>query len=165
MHNFKESLKKSMQDQQWFHRFYYSMWPDCRLETITNIDEQKTGIDTRIHFINGRSHGAEEKFRPINKKYSAGEDLCLEYLSSKEHNTPGWIVKKQQANLLLYGWEELNTCLCMDYKQLQDQFAFNGEQWKKDHRIVIAPNQGYKTLSVAVPLAVILPHVKHRWLV
>lgn len=162
-HDFQESLSKSEKNNQWFEPFYRQVWSNLKgIHYVRNINWQKKGIDVRIDFSFGWT-GIEEKLR-----YSWYPDIALEYLSSAEDKTHGWIEKDHVATWLAYGWKPVDRMLLIELSSLQRKWAENKESWLERHYVSDAANDGYEgrgytTKCCCVPIRECLSGVPHTW--
>lgn len=166
VHRFQDSLKKSQDyaDAPWWEPVYREAFPD--LEHMQNVRNdgmaQRFGIDRRLTLTNGKQFLVDEKVRE-----KAWPDFALEVLSSREHDTPGWIRKPLECDFIAYAFIPTETCYLLPFPALQRAWARNWEIWTFNadrgldgfHRIE-AKNPGYTTVSCAVPIPVALDAIK-----
>jgi hypothetical protein len=113
---------------------------------------QREGIDRGIVLSNTKQIFIDEKVRGRNKKTGqVYDDIALEYLSSKEHNKPGWICKPLRADYIAYLIAPLGRCYMLPVIQLQAAWLKYGAEWIRKYPPVSAQNIGYITMSVGVP--------------
>lgn len=159
VHDFRDSLKKSHSAESlplWEECYrkafdpYFGSMHNCRKDG----DWQRTGIDRIVFLENGETVRIDEKIRW--KNYG---DICLEYLSSRQHKTPGWVCKMLRADYIAYAIAPLGKCYMLPVIPLQQAWKRCGEKWlelgnKRTNGYFICPsqNRGYTTMNVAVPV-------------
>lgn len=122
--------------------------------TIEDIKYQKMGIDRVVTLSNGKKYLIDEKVR-----FSCWNDILLEYKSASEFDTPGWMDKPLAIDYLAYAFVPNKTCYMFDWPSLQRVWRYYRTQWIKDYKTIRAKNENYTTLSIAVPIAVLLEKV------
>ena len=159
VHNFKDSLALSERytDAPWWGQVYRKAFPDfVRMATIEGPSpEQRAGIDRRIFLHSGKVLEVDEKVRAQD-----WPDFLLEYQSAAEYNTPGWIVKPLLCDYIAYAYVPSHTCFLLPVQELQRAWREHGQRWIVKHRRVEAKNEGYTTVSVAVPRDVVWAALK-----
>lgn len=115
---------------------------------------QRGGIDRVITLSSGRTVTADEKVR--EKDYP---DILWEYLSDAEKKRPGWCCKDLACDYIAYAFVPSQTCYLLPALQLRKAFLKHGREWvhlgrsrQNGFQIVRAVNDGYTTVSVAVPI-------------
>lgn len=154
MNDFIQDLKWANDEKltPFWEAIYYEFFPDVLSisGTIESMDLQKMGVDRVVHLENGKRFLIDEKIRK-----SDWPDILLEYKSAAEYNTPGWIEKPLSIDYLAYAFCPSQTCYLFDWVSLKRVWRYYGEKWKKEYPTILAKNEGYTTLSVAVPISVL----------
>lgn len=123
-------------------------------EQVSDLDQQKRGIDRIIYLANGHTLTIDEKKR--EREY---QDILLEYTSNHERNTPGWIEKDLAIDYLAYGFMQSRRCYLFPWPMLRRAWLRFGSEWRKKYRPVVAATwvggNSYHTISVPVPIAVL----------
>lgn len=146
IHSFRESLAKEENNSE--NPIWLDIYKKClkaeRIERATNIDDQKGGID-RFVYTKYEVLRVQEKL--ISKDYG---NILLEYWSSFEDRTRGWIATDYQIDLLCYNvnfekawlfpWDKMRLM----WKERHKYFVRNGKR-------IETKNVGYTTISTAVP--------------
>jgi len=121
---------------------------------------QRAGIDRTVVLANGKSITIDEKAR--RDDYG---DIALEYISNNNTGSPGWVEKHLLCDYIAYAILPTGRAYLLPVIQLQSAWARKKDEWLKiandeskpwkDRRIkpCTAKNRGYKTLSLAVPVA------------
>ena len=135
---------------------YYEMFRNIAhiTGTINDIKLQKQGIDRIITLDNGRNIFVDEKIR--KKNY---DDICIEYLSSMESGTPGWIEKDTMCDYICYAFLPAKICYVLPYQILKRVWRYYKDQWIEKYTRVEAKNMYYTTISVAVPISVVMEKI------
>lgn len=124
---------------------FYRYWFGDRIITWYNTSDtesQKLGVDRIVLLEGGKRCYVEEKIRPPRRDGREYDDIALEYLSSKEHGTPGWVCKPLKADYLLYINMPKETAYLLPVILLQKAWALNRERWMKQSK---AANNGHYT--------------------
>jgi len=108
------------------------------------------GIDRIIMLANGQSISIDEKKR--GKVYG---DILLEYISVDTTGAPGWIEKDLVIDYLAYAFIPSKRCYLFPWLLLRRAWRQFGEGWKEKYCKIIAQNNGYQTISVAVPIEIL----------
>jgi len=165
VHQFTKSLKRAENEKflPFWLDVYNEMWPNAGniSGTIGNIPLQKKGIDRIITLENGRNLYVDEKVRFRNYN-----DILLEYWSSYEHRTPGWMDKNLDIDYLCYAFVNDKLCYVIPWHNLKrvwryyrEKWIRSGEQQAEGFKTVRAENEGYTTISVAVPTNLLMGKV------
>ena len=127
---------------------YRIAFPDMvRYETCEDLDWQRLGVDRVIYLSSGHTLHIDEKTR--RKVY---HDIVLEYVSNDRYNTPGWIEKNLSMDYLAYAFLPTRKVFLFPWQPLRRAWETNKSNWLAKYRNVRAPNHGYNTLSVAIPI-------------
>ena len=132
------------------------------IEKIDDEVRQKQGQDKIIHLNDNTQIRIEEKIR-----WEDYDDFALEYLSSFEHSTPGWMEKNLITDYLAYGFYPSGRAYLIPWQELKKAWEIHKHHWKKQYFNPPAINKVgasfYTTMSVAVPIKVIhslIPSIK-----
>jgi len=151
VHDFKERLQwsESQSDEPFWDAVYRKAFPNLVNHMVCpgNTTSQRMGIDRIIMLANGKSISIDEKKR--EKDYP---DICLEYISIDTTRAPGWIEKDLAIDYLAYAFMPSKRCYLFPWPQLRRAWQQFGEEWKSKYFNPKAPNNGYQTISVAVPI-------------
>jgi hypothetical protein len=154
LHKFNEDLEYSHQvaNADWWEVVYRKAFPDFL--TMGDIQQngwcQQSGVDRIIVLKSGKIIRVDEKVR--REDYG---DILLEFLSSEERKTPGWIEKPLNCDFIAYAVEPTKKCYLLPFETLRRAWARNRIKWLQG-RIIRAKNEGYTTCSVAVPVKTLL---------
>ena len=131
---------------------YRKAFPNLTFHHISSGDtqSQRMGIDRIIHLSNGRTLQINEKKR--SKDYG---DILLEYVSMDTTKAPGWIEKDLSIDYLAYAFIPSKKCYLFPWPALRSTWAVNKAQWMRNYKTVVARNQSYNTLSLAVPIPIL----------
>ncbi len=155
VHNFKESLalSASYADADWWMKIYREAFPDLQAAVCVRADgwAQRGGIDRVLTLSSGKTLQVDEKVREKD-----WPDILLEYWSSVEHEKPGWVAKNLSCDFIAYAFVPSRTCYLIPFQTLRRSWRKNRKDWVKRYQKVDAPNQGYTTRSVAVPIGVLM---------
>lgn len=160
-HTFKDQLQFSEEcaSAAWVEWVYKAAFPGFASRTRIPKDGwgQRSGIDCLIVLERGKTLHAEEKFRS-----EIWPDVALEYISNDRTGAPGWVAKESATDYLVYFWVPAKCCITLPMQTLRVVWEHMGEQWIRLAKAkrsgffhVVAPNHGYNTLSVAVPVHVL----------
>lgn len=151
VHDFQESLQKSKdrEDSPFWFEIYKHYFPNLAVEVPVTEDcpAQRAGVDRSLVLTNSTVIRIEEKVR--QKKY---DDILLEYLSSKELGTEGWMEKDLSCQFLVYIIVPSRKCYLLPNQLLRRAWRENKIVWISRYRRIEARNNGYTTVSVAVPI-------------
>lgn len=151
IHDFRQSLEMSQAqaDSPWWNDVYRNAFPD--LQSAVNVRNdgwaQRGGIDRVLTLASGKTLTVDEKVR--DKDWP---DFCLEYWSSVEHKTRGWIAKDLACDFIAYAFIPSATCYLLPFQTLRRAWRENANDWVRRHRKIEAKNKGYTTVSVGVPI-------------
>lgn len=172
IHSFDERLAYShaQADQPWWDLIYRQAFPDMVASADLRHDgwHQRAGRDRAIVLSSGRTIYVDEKVR--SEHY---EDVLVEVWSVYPNNggapyAPvagaelGWARKVLDCDWLAYAFEPSQTCHLFPFLGLRAAFERQRLGWIEQatqringFRWVLAPNGRYKTVSIAVPTAVL----------
>lgn len=159
VHNFNERLNFSERasDELFWLEIYKKAFPNmvnampCPGDTIS----QRAGIDRVILLSSGKLITIDEK-----KREEVWDDILLEYVSVDTNGTPGWIEKDLIIDYLAYAFMPNKTVYLLPWDLLRRAWLFYKPSWMAKYKKVSAQNNGYKTLSLAIPIAVLLNSIK-----
>lgn len=154
MHEFNNLLKEShaIASINLITRIYQHYFGDHMTMSFndSDIEAQKQGVDRTVITQEGVTWTVEEKIRPPRKDGRIYQDILLEYLSSREHGTPGWVCKPLMADWLLYINMPHQHAFLMPVFLLQAAWQRNRQQWMSADRKKEAVNVRYTTVNAAV---------------
>lgn len=155
VHDFRESLAKShaQADAPWWFEVYRKAFPDLESFVCVRQDgwAQRGGIDRVLTLSSGKTLSIDEKVR-----YKDRDDIALEYWSDKARKIPGWVAKDLACDFIAYAFVPSGRCYLLPFQTLRRAWRENHKSWVKEHYQVVAENPGYKTISVAVPIPVLM---------
>ncbi len=151
-HDFHESLalSETIADAPWWEEIYrkaFSFFESMEI-VPSGTPEQLAGIDRIIHLKGGGVINIDEKVRHCDY-----DDILLEIHSSKEHQTWGWACKPLVCDYIAYAFLPSRRCYLFPFPQLQKALGNHWDDWRRECEEIQAPNPGYTTLSLAVPIA------------
>ncbi len=156
MHEFKKLLREShaIAFINLITRIYQHYFGERMTMSFndSDIEAQKQGVDRTVITQEGITWTVEEKIRPPRKNGQTYQDILLEYLSSKEHGTPGWVCKPLRADWLLYINLPYQHAYLLPVFLLQDAWQSNRQQWMSSSRKREAVNVRYTTVNAAVSI-------------
>lgn len=125
-----------------------------------NTEAQRLGIDRWICLANGRTLTVDFKIRR-----KAWPDILLEYESSP--GRPGWIRRDLPIDFLIVAFVPSKTGYVFPWLQLRRAWETHGRAWWRagkaevdGFRLAPAPNRNYVTMSVCVPIPVLLNAIR-----
>ncbi len=154
-HNFTESLQKSSEqaDAPWWREVYEQAFPNLAQMICLRSDgwAQRGGIDRLLVLEDGTTLKVDEKVRS-----TVYEDFCLEYWSDRKRRIPGWVAKDLTCDFIAYAFVPNRTCYLLPFQILRRAWRTHGREWVASYKKIEALNEGYVTVSVAVPIGVVL---------
>jgi hypothetical protein len=154
VHNFAESLARSHSyaDAEWWHDVYRTAFPSMRASVSVRDDgwAQRGGIDRVLTLSSGRTITIDEKVREKD-----WPDILLERWSDEARKTPGWVQKPLACDFIAYAFVPSQTCYLLPTLTLQRAWFCFGREWVESYPEVRAQNNGFVTVSVPVPIAVL----------
>lgn len=164
LHNFSESLARSQQyaDAPWWFAVYEKAFPNLRSAVNVRADgwAQRGGIDRVLTLACGRTITVDEKVREKD-----WPDILLEHLSDAGRRTAGWISKDLACDFIAYAFVPSRRCYLLPTQTLQRAWRTNGAEWWKTYPKIKANNGRYITVSVAIPIEVLLKSLNDAMLV
>jgi hypothetical protein len=118
---------------------------------LKKCNSQDKGVDRIIYLDNLKVITIDEKIRREEWK-----DILLEYLSNDRKNTPGWMEKDLAIDYIAYAFLVPQIVYLFDWRILKLAWDKNKLLWQKTYGTKTAPNQGYNTLSIPVPIDILL---------
>jgi hypothetical protein len=115
---------------------------------------QRGGIDRLITLACGRTICVDEKVRKED-----WPDILLERWSDEARQIPGWIQKPLACEFIAYALVPSQRCYLLPTLTLQAAWRQCGRTWCDKYKPIRARNNGYVTLSVAVPTDIVLSAV------
>jgi hypothetical protein len=151
IHDFAERLKFSEEAsaEPFWDAVYRKAFPNMvnHMPCPGDVESQRKGIDRLILLDNGKTLKIDEK-----KRESEYDDILLEFVSVDTTGAPGWIEKNLAIDYLAYAFVKSKRCYLFPWPFLRKAWLCNGVSWKQQYQIIVAQNNGYKTLSVAIPI-------------
>lgn len=137
------------------------MWPQVyanafhNLTTMNDIRQdgwaQRGGIDRVLVLSSGKTLTVDEKVR--EKDYG---DILLEYWSDERRRTPGWVAKDLACDFIAYAVLPTQKCYLLPFQTLRKAWRNNHREWVANYKRIEAQNKGYVTVSVGVPIPVLM---------
>lgn len=157
-HDFHEQLAYSEEasEESFWKDIYNEAFPDHLLCQQVSGDtiSQRRGVDRLIYMPNDRVIRIDEK-----KRKKVYRDVLLEYISVDTTGAPGWMEKDLNIDYIAYAWMPIQKVYLLDWLHLKRAWRMNKEDWLQEFKTVPAQNNGYVTLSVAIPNSVIMQEV------
>jgi hypothetical protein len=155
MHNFQDSLalSHSYADAGWWLDVYRVAFPSLKASVSVPKDgwAQRGGIDRVLTLASGKTLYVDEKVREKD-----WPDVLLEYWSDRDRKKPGWVAKDLACDFIAYAFVPSETCYLLPFQTLRRAWQTCHKRWVAEYRRVEAVNDGYVTVSVAVPTQVLL---------
>jgi hypothetical protein len=155
IHNFQESLADShaYADAPWWEDVYRSAFPGVRSMVSVRDDgwAQRGGIDRLITLSCGRIIPVDEKIRKED-----WPDILLERWSDEARRIAGWVQKPLACEFIAYALVPSHRCYLLPTLTLQRAWRLYGRAWCEQYKPIRAQNNGYVTLSVAIPTDILL---------
>jgi hypothetical protein len=159
IHDFAESLAKShaQANAPWWFDIYRTAFPDLRSAVDVRCDgwAQRGGIDRVLTLGSGKTLSIDEKVRERD-----WDDILLEYWSDRERKIYGWVAKELACDFIAYAFVPSQTCYLLPFPTLRRCWLQNRRAWVSTFQNIEAQNNGYVTVSVAVPIPVLLNSLK-----
>jgi hypothetical protein len=160
VHSLHPSLERSrgFATAPWWEPVYREAFPSFEGMTYVNRDGsgQRDGIDRLIALTSGRTIAIDEKVR--ERDYP---DFCLEYWSVKhkgagQRDKPGWVAKELRCDYIAYAFVPSGRCYLLPFHDLRRAWRRHHREWVDAYREIRADNHFYETVSVGVPIGVVL---------
>jgi hypothetical protein len=158
-HDFSASLAYSRQfeDAQWWADVYKKAFPS--IDSMVSVREdgwaQRAGIDRILVLRSGKVIKIDEKVR--SRDYP---DFCLERWSDERRQIPGWIQKPLDCDFIAYAFVQCGLCYLLPTLLLQHAWRNFGRKWIAEYQEIRAQNNGYVTVSIAVPREIVLDAIR-----
>jgi hypothetical protein len=172
INDFEKDLKFSEEAgcENFWQSIYQKSFPDMisAFPTLGKCQGQMLGIDRVIQLKSGKTIYIDEK-----KRREVWGDISLEYKSnSNSDKNNGWMNKDLLIDYLAYAFMPIKTVYLFNWLLLRKVWLDNGAEWmqkaknkKNGFRIVPAQNYGYTTLSIAVPIPILLEKLQTTMIV
>ena len=151
VHDFVEQLvfSEKSSDELFWSAVYQKAFPNMVNFMLASGDtvSQRMGIDRVILLANGQVIKIDEKKRREDR-----DDILLEYISVDTTNAPGWIEKDLAIDYLAYAFMPSKRVYLFPWPMLRRAWMQYKPVWLSQYKIPPAQNNGYKTLSVAIPI-------------
>lgn len=171
VHDFATSLafSQSQSDAPWWREVYQRAFPSM-VEMVQVRNDgwaQRGGIDRHVILASGKHYTIDEKVRAEDH-----DDILLEYWSDEERAIKGWVAKDLACDFIAYAFVPSRRCYLLPFATLRLAYRRNGIDWIKAGRErrggfkeVRAENRRYVTVSVAVPIDVLMAALKDAMLI
>lgn len=154
VHDFKKQLaySETASDEPFWDAVYRKAFPNMVNHMVCsgNTHSQRIGIDRLILLASGRVLSIDEK-----KRREEYDDILLEYVSVDTTGAPGWIEKDLAIDYIAYAFMRSRRVYLFDWLALRRAWSHYKSAWLGKYPKVTAQNNGYKTLSLAVPIDVV----------
>ena len=151
-HTFNESLARSHEasDLPIWEQIYKASFPNylTMVDHRQDGEHQRAGIDRSVILENSKQLLIDEKIR-----WKDYPDIAVEYLSNDRTGALGWACKPLRADYIAYAIAPRGICYLLPVIQLQQAWKIKCQFWIDTCFKVIAQNNGYRTISAAVPVA------------
>jgi hypothetical protein len=165
VHDFERSLRLSQEQSAspWWELVYREAFPEfAGMTYVGDCPTQRDGVDRLVVTSNGHVHRVDEKVRTVDYP-----DICLEYWSSVERRSPGWVAKDLGCDFIAYAFVPSGRCYLLPSALLRRAWRLHGRHWVRmgearhdGFRLIEAQNRGYVTRSVAVPIEELLDAIR-----
>jgi hypothetical protein len=146
-------MSESHADAGWWLDLYRRAFPSL-ISAVSVRDDgwaQRGGIDRVITMASGRVYTVDEKVRSHD-----WPDILLEQWSDEARKAPGWIQKPLACDFIAYAFAPSRRCYLLPVVPLQRSWRLFGRGWLDTYGQRRAPNRGYVSTSVPVPIDVLL---------
>jgi hypothetical protein len=145
----------SVEYDDFWKEVYKKAFPNFRkMKKVETEKWQKRGVDRVIWLSSGHYINIDEKLR--RGIYS---DILLEFVSNDQTRAAGWVEKELWIDYLAYGFMGNRTAYIFPWVLLHQAWMKNKKGWLDKYRIIHAVNNGYKTVSVTIPISVLMSAV------
>jgi hypothetical protein len=163
VHHFGDSLDLSAKyaDAPWWDQVYLAAFPDLQGTVNMRGDSlaQRAGIDRRLVLSSTASIDVDEKVRA--KDY---DDFFLEYWSSRENRTPGWIAKPLACHYIAYAFIPSGRCYLLPFHPLRAAWKRHRTAWVDRYGRREVRNTNWTTVGCCVPIRTVLDAVSEAQL-
>jgi len=164
IHDFRESLAKShaQADAPWWGEVYRKAFPGLQAMIDLRRDgwHQRAGIDRMLVLKSSKAVLIDEKVR--SKDY---DDILLERWSDEAKRKPGWVQKDLACDFIAYAFVPSQRCYLLPFLLLRKAWLEHGRSWCEIFPEKRAQNHGYVTVSVAVPIEILMGALERAMLV
>lgn len=148
-YDFKQDVTK-FNNEKYYSTVSSILSTECsaltNVTTVTNVEQDKLGIDFIMEVKNGNTYNIELKTRTTTYN-----DILLEIYSAVEYDTPGWAVDpKKLTDYLIYFWEPTGNYYILPYKLLRKTTISHKDYYLKNYQTKPTVNKGYTTINAAV---------------
>lgn len=161
VHNFRDQLQWSEAAgyEPFWDAVYKKAFPSLvgHMVCSGNTQGQRMGVDRLLYLSNNLTISIDEK-----KRREVYTDVLLEYVSVDTTGAPGWMEKDLAIDYLAYAFIPTRKCYLFPWQLLRRSWLHHKSEWidsgkrqENGFRIVSAKNNGYRTLSVAVPIHIL----------
>jgi len=155
IHHFGESLElsNSYENSVWWNDVYRIAFPSLESSVSVRKDgwAQRGGIDRVLTLSSGKTLTVDEKIRT-----KVWNDILLERWSDEGRQVPGWVQKPLACDFIAYAFVPISTCYLFPTLMLQRAWREEGRGWVKKYTEIRAKNNGYVTVSVGIPVDILL---------
>lgn len=155
VHDFGGSLGKSREDSAapFWEEIYRKAFADFGAMLPHPADgwAQRGGVDRTIILKSGKTIRVDEKLRE-----GVWDDFLLERWSDRDRQTPGWIQQDLLCDFIAYAFRPSRTCHLLPFIPLRAAWRKYGREWITAYPQIEAINVRHVTVSVAVPIPVVL---------
>ncbi len=159
IHSFhdKNEWANSPEHEEFLLEVYRGMFPSMvgNVKITVNCDAQHMGVDRLLVLGNNATIRIDEKLRA--KDY---DDFLLEFVSNTKTRAPGWMDKDLAIDYLAYAFLPTRRCYLLPWHPLRRVWLLARERWIGSRPVKVAKNNGYDTLSVAIPTWELLREVR-----
>lgn len=154
VHDFRRQLaySETASDEPFWNAVYRKAFPNMVNHMVCsgNTQSQRMGIDRLILLSSGRTLSVDEK-----KRREEYDDILLEYVSVDTTGAPGWMEKDLAIDYIAYAFMRTQRVYLFDWPMLRRAWLHYKSVWLAKYPKITAQNNGYKTLSLAVPIEVV----------
>lgn len=152
-HDFREKLEYSQLKTGQLNVIYRIHFKPYvrKVEKVNDIVLQRQGIDTILTMASGAQIYFDEKVRA--KDYG---DILLEEYSVWEQRKEGWLCGSKQTDYITYIVVPSKRIFFLPFLLLQKAWDMNHDGWLTKYGRRFAPNKGYQTSNIPVPVDVLL---------
>lgn len=123
------------------------------IKYVTDIDLQKKGVD-KILVFGKKEYYIDEKIR--KKGYG---DILLEEYSVYEQRIIGWLGRDHLTDYISYVVKPAKYLYFLPFLLLQRAWVKNYKLWYTQYGQKFAPNKGYSTSNIPVPVRVLFESI------
>lgn len=155
-HDFFSDLAMSQWAEQYvrFDDYYKSLWPDLyKIERITDLTQQKRGIDKILYFTDHTTMTIDEKF----DRWPGTDNIFVEVWTDHVKRKPGWLLKNE-CDFILYAFST-GECWWLPMIGLRKAWYAaqldTGHEWIRNYGGKFIRNKGYEGFGVPVKKRVV----------